>query len=187
MAEQVVEGIRASGGRAKAIAVNLASVEGPRELASHTRSIIGDRLDILVINTRLPKAVDSSLATLEGFDSEFAANVRAPLFLVQQLLPVMHHGSCLVFSLAPPATPVDDPASSAIRGGLDGLVSRLAVLLKSRGVRVDAVIPASAMAAEGFHATKAMLPETQRRPLAKGNERSVDIARTVVAIITSTR
>lgn|GEM_PF-1129180 len=184
VAERIVDRIRTSGGRAKAVAVDLASVEGPYQLAHQARTIIGDRLDILVINAKLPGAVDLKRLNHEFFDRVFAANVRAPLFLVQQLLPVMKQGSCLVFSLTAPAMPADDPAASVIRGGLDGLVSQLITLLKARGIRVDALIPTLASGIEGFAATFALLPQARRHSQgSKGVQRPADIARAVAAIV----
>jgi 3-oxoacyl-[acyl-carrier protein] reductase len=183
-AEQIVESIRAAGGRAKAVAVDLSRAEGPHQLAQRTRAIIGDRLDILVFNAKLPKAAKLERSTLAFFDSEFAENVRAPLFLVEELLPVMNRGSCLVFTLAPSATPAHDPASSTIRGGLEGLVNRLASFLRDRGIRVDAVIPASATCAEDFVVADTVIAKGRRHsPLPNGTERPAEIARTVAALV----
>ena len=183
-AEQIVESIRAAGGRAKAVAVDLSRAEGPHELAQRARTIIGDRLDILVFNAKLPKAATLEHPTPASFDSEFAANVRAPLFLVEELLPVMSQGSCLIFTLAPPATPAHDPAASAIRGGLESLVKRLASSLRDRGIGVDAVIPASATLAEDVMAADAMVLRVRRDPISsKGAERPADIARAVTALV----
>jgi NAD(P)-dependent dehydrogenase (short-subunit alcohol dehydrogenase family) len=60
------------------------------------RAIIGDRLDILVANAGTSKAASIEDYTVEDFDNLFAVNVRAPFFLVQQLLPIMHEGSSIV-------------------------------------------------------------------------------------------
>jgi 3-oxoacyl-[acyl-carrier protein] reductase len=64
--------------------------------------IIGGRLDILVANAGVSKAATIEELTVEDFDKLFAVNVRAPYFLVQQLLPIMSVGSSviLVSSLA---------------------------------------------------------------------------------------
>src|ERR1700736_3739630 len=87
-AEGVVGEIRKAGGRADAIATDLATADGPGKLAKQARSIIGDRLDILVANAGISKAASIEEITVEDFDKLFAVNVRAPYFLVQQLLPV---------------------------------------------------------------------------------------------------
>ena len=100
-ADGVVAEIRKGGGRADAIAMDLAAADGPGKLASQARSIIGDRLDILVANAGVSKAATIEEMTVEDFDKLFAVNVRAPYFLVQQLLPVLGEGSSVIFSSLP--------------------------------------------------------------------------------------
>jgi NAD(P)-dependent dehydrogenase (short-subunit alcohol dehydrogenase family) len=87
-AEEVGAEIRRAGGRADTVAADVAAPDGPHMLASRVRAIVGDRLDILVANAGISKAVPIEEATVEDFDRLFAVNVRAPLFLVQQLLPI---------------------------------------------------------------------------------------------------
>ena len=64
--------------------------DGPRKLASQVGAIVGDRLDILVANAGISQAGAIEETTVEDFDRLFAVNVRAPFFLVQQLLPILH-------------------------------------------------------------------------------------------------
>ena len=45
----------------------------------------------------ISKAATIEDTTVEDFDRLFAVNVRAPFFLVQQLLPILHEGSSIVF------------------------------------------------------------------------------------------
>src|SRR5436190_2303616 len=96
-ADGVVAEIRKAGGRADAIAMDLAAADGASKLAKQARGIIGDRLDILVANAGVSKAASIEEMTVEDFDKLFAVNVRAPFFLVQQLLPIMCKGSSIVF------------------------------------------------------------------------------------------
>ena len=81
--------------------------------------------------------------TVEDFDRLFAVNVRAPFFLVQQLLPILHEGSCIVFisSLAARAVAGTIPAYAATKGAIDTMVKHFASLLGQRGIRVNAVAP----------------------------------------------
>src|SRR3979411_438851 len=95
-ADGVVAEIRKAGGRADAIATDLATADGAGKLARQARSIIGDRLDILVANAGVSKAATIEETTVEDFDELFAVNVRAPYFLVQQLLPVLGDGSSVI-------------------------------------------------------------------------------------------
>jgi NAD(P)-dependent dehydrogenase (short-subunit alcohol dehydrogenase family) len=73
----------------------------------------------------------------------FAVNVRAPFFLVQQLLPIMREGSSIVLvsSLAAHAVVGTLPAYAASKGAIDTLVKHFAAALGQRGIRVNAVAP----------------------------------------------
>src|SRR6476646_6116292 len=142
-ADGVVAEIRKAGGRADAIATDLAAADGASKLAKQARSIIGDRLDILVANAGVSKAATIEETTVEDFDKLFAVNVRAPFFLVQQLLPIMSEGSSIVFlsSLAARAVVGAIPAYAATKGAIGTLVKHFASMLGERGIRVNAVAP----------------------------------------------
>ena len=96
-AKAVVAEINNTGSRADAVTADLATSDGPHKLAQQVRSIIGDRLDILVANAGVSKAATIEETSVDDFDRLFAVNVRAPFFLVQQLLPIMHEGSSILF------------------------------------------------------------------------------------------
>src|ERR1700730_657980 len=142
-ADDVASEIRRAGGRADAIAADLAAADGPHKLAKQVRTIVGDRLDILVANAGVSKAAGIEETTVEDFDALFAVNVRAPFFLVQQLVPIMHEGSSvvLVSSLAAHAVVGTLPAYAASKGAIDRLVKHFAAALGQRGIRVNAVAP----------------------------------------------
>jgi 3-oxoacyl-[acyl-carrier protein] reductase len=142
-AEAVAAEIRKAGGRADVIAADLEAADGPHKLARQARTIIGDRLDILVANAGVAKAVTIEDTTVEDFDRLFAVNVRAPFFLVQQLLPILSNGSSIVLvsSLAAHASVGTLPAYAATKGAIDTLVKHFASALGERGIRVNAVAP----------------------------------------------
>jgi 3-oxoacyl-[acyl-carrier protein] reductase len=142
-ADSVVADIRKAGGRADAIATDLAAADGPHKLAEQARSIIGARLDILVANAGISKPATIEETTVEDFDRLFAVNVRAPFFLVQQLLPILSKGSSIVFlsSLGARAVVGTIPAYAATKGAIDTLVRHFASALGARGIRVNAVAP----------------------------------------------
>src|SRR3977135_1597998 len=135
--------IRKGGGRADAVAMDLAAADGPGKLAKQARSIIGDRLDILVANAGISKAASIEEITVEDFDKLFAVNVRAPYFLVQQLLPILGDGSSviLVSSLGAHAAVGTLSAYAATKGAIDTLVKYFAAALGPRVIRVNAVAP----------------------------------------------
>src|SRR5271168_266237 len=142
-ADAVVAEIRKAGGKADAVAADLAAIEGPHKLATLTRTIVGDRLDILVANAGISKPVTIEDTATEDFDRLFAVNVRAPFFLVQQLLPILSKGSSVVFvsSLGARAVVGTMPAYAATKGAIETLVKHFASLLGARGIRVNAVAP----------------------------------------------
>jgi NAD(P)-dependent dehydrogenase (short-subunit alcohol dehydrogenase family) len=142
-AERVVAEIRKGGGRADAVGVDLAAADGPHRLAKRARETIGDRLDILVANAGVSKAATIGDTTVEDFDRLFAVNVRAPFFLVQQLLPILGRGANIVFlsSLAARAIVGVMPAYATTKGAIETMTKHFAALLGERGVRINAVAP----------------------------------------------
>ena len=149
-AESLVIEIRRKGGNADAISADLGTPEGAQLLAKHVRSIIGDRLDVLVLNAGVSKSARIADYTAEDFDSLFATNVSGPFFLVQQLLPVLGDGSSItVISSLGARTVVGKPglenpsilAYASTKGALETLVRNWAAILGSHGIRVNAVAP----------------------------------------------
>jgi 3-oxoacyl-[acyl-carrier protein] reductase len=78
-AEAVVAQIRKAGGRADAIAADLAAPDGPHKLAKQVRTIVGDRLDILVANAGISRAATIEDTTVDDFDSLFSRQRPRPL------------------------------------------------------------------------------------------------------------
>jgi NAD(P)-dependent dehydrogenase (short-subunit alcohol dehydrogenase family) len=142
-AEAVVAEIRSAGGRAEVVGADLSTPDGPHKLAKQVRDIVGDRLDILVVNAGISKAASIEDTTVEDFDRLFAVNVRAPFFLVQQLLPILREGSSVVLlsSLAARASVGTIYAYAATKGAVDTLTKHFAAALGPRGIRVNAVAP----------------------------------------------
>ena len=142
-AEALVAEIRAAGGHADAVGADLGAPDGAHKLAAEVRKLVGARLDILVANAGIATAAKVEDQTVEEFDRMFAVNVRAPFFLVQQLLPLLGEGSSVVLlsSLAARASVGLLPAYAATKGAVDTLVKHFAALLGPRGIRVNAVAP----------------------------------------------
>jgi 3-oxoacyl-[acyl-carrier protein] reductase len=149
-AESLVAEIQRKDGRADAISADLGTPEGAALLAKQVRAIIGDRLDVLVLNAGISKAARITDHTVEDFDNLFATNVRGPFFLVQQLLPVLGEGSSIVVISSAAARTVpgkaglDTPsilAYASTKGALETLVKHWAAILGPSGIRVNAVAP----------------------------------------------
>jgi 3-oxoacyl-[acyl-carrier protein] reductase len=149
-AESLVTEIKTKGGSATAISADLGTPDGASLLAKQVRSIVGDRLDVLVLNAGISKAALIADYTVEDFDSLFATNVRGPFFLVQQLLPVLGEGTSIVVISSFGARSVVGKAGqetpsilayASTKGALETLVKNWAAILGPSGIRVNAVAP----------------------------------------------
>ena len=142
-ANAVVAEIHNTGGRADAVSADLASLRWssqarPAGSKHYWRSARHPRGQCRRFQCR-----DNRGNSVDDFDRLFAVNVRAPFFLVQQLLPIMHEGSSviLVSSLAAHAVVGTIPAYAATKGAIETLVKHLAAALGQRGIRVNAIAP----------------------------------------------
>jgi 3-oxoacyl-[acyl-carrier protein] reductase len=149
-AETVVAAIHEKGGQAQAISADLSSPDGPALLAKQVRSMMGERLDVLILNAGISKAARIADYTVEDFDTLFATNVRGPFFLIQQLLPIIGEGSnIVVISSVVARTVVGKPgpenpsilAYASTKGAIETLVRNWAAILGPQGIRVNAVAP----------------------------------------------
>jgi 3-oxoacyl-[acyl-carrier protein] reductase len=142
-ADAVVAEIRRLGGRAEKLAADLALKDGPHQLAKQVRGIVGERLDILIANAGIASASPIEQTTVDDFDKLYAVNVRAPYFLVQQLLPIMCKDSSIVLvsSLAAHAAVGNLSAYAATKGAVAAMVKHFAAALGPKGIRVNAIAP----------------------------------------------
>jgi 3-oxoacyl-[acyl-carrier protein] reductase len=142
-ADAVVAEIRSGGGNAEKVGTDLRRPDAAHALAKRVRDIVGGRLDVLVANAGISKSATIEATTVEDFDNLFAVNVRAPFFLVQQLLPALCKGSTIIFtsSLVARAQVGTLYAYAATKGAIDTLVTHFAATLGASGIRVNAVAP----------------------------------------------
>jgi 3-oxoacyl-[acyl-carrier protein] reductase len=142
-ADAVVAEIHNGGGKAEKVGTDLRKPDGAHTLAKRVRDIVGGRLDILVANAGISKSATIEATTVEDFDDLFAVNVRAPFFLVQQLLPALCTGSNIIFasSIAARGSVGTLYAYAATKGAIETLVKHFAAALGGRGIRVNAVAP----------------------------------------------
>ena len=97
----------------------------------------------MVANAGISGPVPIEQTTVEDFDKLYAVNVRAPYFLVQQLLPIMCKDSSitLVSSLAAYSAVANLSAYAATKGAVATMVKHFALALGPKGIRVNAVAP----------------------------------------------
>jgi 3-oxoacyl-[acyl-carrier protein] reductase len=142
-AEAVVAQIRGDGGQADAIGVDLATADGAHRLADAVRALGVNHLDVVVASAGIAEPALLEQQTVEAFDRHFAINVRAPFFLVQQLLPLLGEASSIIFLSSAGVRIAIDGMSvySATKGAVNVLVRGLAKELGPRGIRVNAISP----------------------------------------------
>jgi 3-oxoacyl-[acyl-carrier protein] reductase len=128
----------------------LGTPKGASLLAEQVRSVVGNRLDVLVLNAGISKSARIADHTIEDFDNLFATNVRGPFFLVQQLLPILGDGSSIVAISSVVARAVvgkpgvENPsilAYASTKGAVEILAKNWAAILGPSGIRVNAVAP----------------------------------------------
>ncbi len=149
-AKSVVAAIHEKGGQAQAISADLSTLDGPALLAQQVGSLIGERLDVLILNAGISKAARIADYTVKDLDDLFAINVRGPFFLIQQLLPIISEGSnIVVISSVVARRVVGKPglenasilAYASTKGAIETLVKNWAAILGPKGIRVNAVAP----------------------------------------------
>jgi NAD(P)-dependent dehydrogenase (short-subunit alcohol dehydrogenase family) len=87
--DQVVDTIRANGGKADFIAASLADEASARKLAADAVELGGGHVDILVNNAGIFPFGPTDSHTEAEFDDVFGVNVKVPFFLVAELAPAM--------------------------------------------------------------------------------------------------
>lgn len=149
-ANATVSLIQANGGQAEALGADLSIPSGPEALAAQVRSLVGERLDILVLNAGVSKAAPLASYTASDIDALFATNLRGPFLLVQQLVPLLREGSSIVAVTSAVARMVvgkpglANPsilAYASTKGALETLVKNWAAIFGPQSIRVNAVAP----------------------------------------------
>ena len=87
--EQVISAIRAEGGQADFITVDISDEESARQLAKRATELGGGHVDILINNAGVFPFGPTHEASEADFDRVYAVNVKAPFFLVAELAPAM--------------------------------------------------------------------------------------------------
>src|SRR5579862_1118605 len=136
--ERVVHGITAEGGKARFVAADLNNIAELDELVEQVGAV-----DILVNNAGFSWFGPTAELDVETFDRLFAANVRAPYFLVAVLAPKMAaRGSGSIINVASMAGQIGLAGASAYgatKASLASMTRSWAAEFSPAGVRVNAV------------------------------------------------
>ncbi|MGO4548433.1 SDR family oxidoreductase [Paenibacillus sp. 2TAB23] len=147
-AEEVVEDINRSGGSAFAVGSDLGTLNGIQTFYATVEQELTTRfgttgIDILVNNagTSLATAIEDTKE--EDFDSLISLNVKAPFFMIQQVLPHLRNdGRIIQISSAVTRISLPSiPAYSMSKAAINGLTLSLANQLGPRGITINAIAP----------------------------------------------
>jgi len=146
-AEAVLAAVRAVGGSATALPLDLRRLEDFPGFVGGLRAVLADagaeRLEVLVNNAGIGVFGPIEEVGVEDFDAVIATNLRGPFFLLQALLPLLGRGSA-VLDVTTSLTRHSSPATSvytASKAALEALTRSLATELGPRGIRILSVAP----------------------------------------------
>jgi 3-oxoacyl-[acyl-carrier protein] reductase len=142
-AERVVAEIAEAGGAARAIQADMGDLDAVRRLFAETQEAFG-RLDILVNNAAVADQRPLEAITPDDFESQFAINVRGPLFAMQEATRLFDAAGGRIINISSSITlAVAAGASvySATKVALENLTRSFAAELGKYGVTVNAVAP----------------------------------------------
>ncbi|WP_392756362.1 SDR family NAD(P)-dependent oxidoreductase [Streptomyces sp. LN590] len=144
--QEVVDGIRAAGGRAEFVAADLdGSAAASRALADEASRVLGGRVDILVNNAGIYPGSTTPATDEKTFDQVYAVNVKAPFFLTAALAPAMAEaGGGAIVNLGSWIARLGIPVGalySSSKGAVETLTRAWAAEFGPSGVRVNAISP----------------------------------------------
>jgi NAD(P)-dependent dehydrogenase (short-subunit alcohol dehydrogenase family) len=143
--EQVVDTIRAGGGKADFVAAALNDEAGARELARRAVELGGGHVDILVNNAGVFPFGPTTEMTEADVDSVYAVNVKVPFFLVAELAPAMAaRGKGAIVNVTTMVAEYGEAGMSiygSSKAALKLLTKSWAAEFGPSGVRVNAVSP----------------------------------------------
>ncbi|GAA0224344.1 SDR family oxidoreductase [Actinomadura nitritigenes] len=144
--KDVVEGIRARGGRADFVQADLdGTAEASRALARDAVAVLGGGIDVLVNNAGIYPGDATADTDEQTFDRVYAVNVKAPFFLTAVIAPAMAEaGGGAIINLGSWIARLGVPVGalySSTKGAMETLTRASAAEFGPRGVRVNAISP----------------------------------------------
>ncbi|MEV6289619.1 SDR family oxidoreductase [Streptomyces sp. NPDC051896] len=151
--KEVVDGIRARGGRADFVRADLdGSAAASQALAEEATRVLGGRIDVLVNNAGIYPGDTTAETDEKTFDQVYAVNVKAPFFLTAAVAPAMvEAGGGAIVNLGSWIARLGVPVGalySSTKGAMETLTRAWAAEFGPRGVRVNAISPGVVLAPE---------------------------------------
>ncbi|MET8291222.1 SDR family NAD(P)-dependent oxidoreductase [Streptomyces sp. NPDC048448] len=144
--QEVVDGIRARGGRAAFVRADLdGSAAASQALAQEATRVLGGRIDVLVNNAGIYPGDTTTATDEKTFDQVYAVNVKAPFFLTAAVAPAMAEaGGGAIINLGSWIARLGIPVGalySSTKGAMETLTRAWAAEFGPQGVRVNAISP----------------------------------------------
>jgi NAD(P)-dependent dehydrogenase (short-subunit alcohol dehydrogenase family) len=142
---ELVEEIKASGGRAEFVSMDLdGSVQACSALAAEATRLLGG-IDILVNNAGIYPGTHTATTDEATFDQVYAVNVKTPYYLTAAVAPAMiEAGGGVIINLGSWIARLGVPVGalySSTKGAMETLTRAWAAEFGPRGVRVNAISP----------------------------------------------
>lgn len=142
---EVVDGIRARGGRAEFVRADLDGSAGASQaLAQEATRVLGGRIDVLVNNAGIYPRNTTVTVDEKTFDQVYGVNVKAPFFLTAAVAPAMAEaGGGVIVNLGSWIARLGIPGAlySSTKGAMETLTRAWAAEFGPQGVRVNAISP----------------------------------------------
>ena len=150
-ADQVVEAITASGGRAIAVKADVTKAADAQALVDDTIKAYG-RLDVLVNNSGVYEFAPLEAITEESFHRQFNINVLGLLLVTQAAAKHLPEGGSVINigSAVSRLTPPNSAVYTATKAAVDAITGVLSRELGPRRIRVNAINP-GIVETEGTH------------------------------------
>ena len=150
-ADQVVEAITASGGRAIAVKADVTKAADAHALVDDTIKAYG-RLDVLVNNSGVYEFAPLEAITEESFHRQFNINVLGLLLVTQAAAKHLPEGGSVINigSAVSRLTPPNSAVYTATKAAVDAITGVLSRELGPRRIRVNAINP-GIVETEGTH------------------------------------
>ncbi|WP_327129474.1 SDR family NAD(P)-dependent oxidoreductase [Streptomyces sp. NBC_01727] len=140
--ENLRDAIAELGSGAHVVSSDLADLTAVKALAPTVEDKLG-HIDFLFVNAGISLLTSIEQVTEEEYDRQFTVNTKGIYFTVQALLPLLHAGGSIVFTISvvgttgTPGTCVHSMTKSALWSFAQALASELV----GRDIRVNAVAP----------------------------------------------